>query len=640
MKQKAPHTPHIQAPAQLTEKKSSGARSLAPPNREISFTVPVEQDTGIVPIQKKENKTIARHSSSSQQVVQRYELKQIEKYELGNLLDLPKVKELGWDEASLDELVAWARNYKQINSTLQNVKREAWEKLKPLGSGEALNNQVLTTSTKGKDQKTTKALTNANTIQALPKVVMPLANMLAKKHGETIWPELKTQLPVIQKAYGIGTGSAAEIIAAQKSLQTWLLSKLSVGEVMSAQRSVGFEFEFARYDANDNLESHEVLGKSQVLSPLFKLPFVLETDSGKELEIGMPPLLIGLVNGGPDKVATGKLWATLRAMMGTIRDAHTGKTADKLPLAANGIGTGWAMTPDAAKLTVVKGRPGKAEKAKDQVYSQMNISLTPAEIAKFTAGKGKKRYQSYSHEFFGEAYDDMMKIFGNLDGEQSKVAAINISKGLSHLLAIPSINMFADRLHEYADYDVSSTVKETFGIWIKDSIPNIADNSLTDGDDRKEIRTLLTAKKAEIETKMGLVLAKAMVYIGRDMPYGDFPKKPEHIDDETYRAQKIAEYESAFKTELTLTLDTLINRLKARDPVYTENEGGEFGKERFPTRDKKIKIRRKKKKVIKAKGEGVRKETYVNIPQGEGEQEHMHLAEIRNENYMEDFLAD
>lgn len=618
-----------------------------PPESGISFTVQTKSYSSpashiqFATHQKENGTRPGVHTlSSAGQVVQRYELKQIEKHELGNILDLPKVKELGWDKASMDELVAWAKNYRQITSTIQNVKREAWEKLKPLGNGEALNNQVLNTPTKGKDQKTTHALNNANVIQVLPKVVMPLANLLAKKHGETIWPEIKTKLPVIQKAYGIGAGAAGEIIAAQKSLQEWLLSKLSVGEVMSVQRSVGFEFEFARYEADDDLESHEILGKSQALSPLFKLPFVLETDSGKELEIGMPPMLIGLVNGGPDKVATGKLWAVLRAMMGTIRDAHIDKLVNTLPLAANGMGTGWSMSAGAAAMKVVEGRPGKAARAKDQVYSQMNISLTPAEIAKFTAGKGKKGYKSYDHEFFGEAYDELMKVFANVAGVQSKVAAINISKGLSHLLAIPSINMFADRLHEYADYDVSSTVKETFGIWIKDSIPNIADNSLTDGDDRREIRLLLTNKKADIETLMKVILVKTMKYINLDLPYDDFPKKPEHVSDDAYREQKIAEYETAFNTELTLTLNTLIERLKAKDPVYTENKGGTFGKEHFPTRDTKIKVKRKKKKVIKAKGEGVRKETYVNIPQGEGEQEHMHLAEIRNEGYMDAFLGE
>jgi len=586
------------------------------------------------------NQPIENNKIVSQRLIQRYELKPFEAVEIRDLKKSPKAEELGWDEASIDRLVKWSKNMKQISSTIQNVKRAVWEEFEILESGDSLNNQILKTNKDGKDEKTIEALGNASIVDTFPNALHPLTKVLTRKHGKSILNTIKAKLPVINKAYGISTGVGREIIAAQKSFQDWLITQLSVGEIMSAQRSIGFEFEFARYENNgDALGAHAILGKSQNLSALFPLPFVLETDSGNELEIGMPPMLIGLINSGPDKTATAKLWNVLRAMMGAFRQANIDGAVNHLPLAAQGIGTAWVMNAASANLQLIAGRPSKAGKAKDQVYSQINISLTPKEIADFISGKGKARYKNYEHELFAEGYEGIMGLLAEATGEESKIAIIHISKGLSNLLAIPSINMFTESLYDdFAKYDVYSTVKETFGIWIKDSIPNIVDNSVTAGKERAEVLALLKKHKTGIEALLDGIMKKGMAFIAKDMPVV-FENKPDDFDHGAHKAQKLAQYLTAFTTELTLTLNTLISRLTNAKPMHTKNEGAQFGGEHFPTEDKRIKTKRKKPaKIIKAVGEGVRKETFVNIPQGIGKQEHMHLAEIRNEGYIDDFL--
>jgi hypothetical protein len=238
-----------------------------------------------------------------------------------------------------------------------------------------------------------------------------------------------------------------------------------------------------------------------------------------------------------------------------------------------------------------------------------------------------------------------MAILAGAKGKQSKTAVINISKGLSNLLAVPSINMFRDKAYDdFSKYDVYSTVKEVFGIWVKDSIPNIVDNSLTDADSRTEVYALLVSKKTDIEQEMDAIIKKAMKYNASDMPHY-FEHLGDTGDHQAYRNEKLAQYESAFTAELKLTINTLISRLSAAKPVYTKNEGSKFGAESFPTRDREVRdtssktaIRRRRKKIIDAQGEGVRKDTFVNIPKGEGDQEQLHLAEIRNEKQMDKFL--
>ena len=553
--------------------------------------------------------------------------------DIKNIKNQTNVKKLGWDSDSIDALVVWSKNEKQFCSTVMNVKRAAWEELRGLGDGTSLNNRVLDSAEKGRNDNTLNALNAAKAIQALPESVHALADILVAKHGKTALPALHKKLTIINNAYG--NGSAKEVIAAQKLWQDYLTTLLSPSEIMSAQRSVGYEFEFARYrnsdsdtDSDNTLKEHEILGQSANLTGLFKLPFVLETDSGDELEIGMPPMLIGLNKGGPDKQTASRLWTVLRGLMAKVRQDNLEKVVNTLPLEASGLGIGWSMSADATRVILEDGRPGKAINAKDQVYSQMNISLTPKEIAEFTHGKGRTQYKKYKtnwYEHFAPAYESVHKILEAAEGAQSKLAAIQISKGLSNLLAIPSISMFTEMPGRKTNVDVSSTVKETFGIWVKDSIPNIVDNTLTEGDERREVLELIKTNRVEIEAELEGYLREALAAVDSDLPPNS--------------AKNLESYEQAFKAELKLTLDTLISRLSQGRPSYTKNLGGKFGKESFPTRDSHIKREHhKSKKKIKARGDGVRKETFVNIQRGEGKQEHLHLAEIRNETYMDEYL--
>ncbi|NVM78412.1 hypothetical protein FHW83_004240 [Duganella sp. SG902] len=541
--------------------------------------------------------------------VQRYSPRPFERVELNNLPGVPGVAGFGWNGERLAALTAWSKSHKQLLHIAHNLRYDAWLRLQDL-PGAGFNNQVLKSAP---DESNADALAAAHIMQSLPVCLLPLARLLIEEHGEEVVPELKAKLPIVNAAYGIGSSTAAAVIAAQKGLQQWLLSKLDVNQIVSVQRSIGFEFEFARYHAPGELPAHLILGESAELSTLFKMPFVLETDSGNELEIGMPPMLIGLVEDGPDKDTISRLWPILRSTMKTIRDQHIDSPVNTLPLAGNGIGAGWNMKAAANNLTVVAGRPGKASASADQVYSQLNITLTPAEIARFTDGEGKRLYLSKSHEFFGKAYDAIRTILKSAEGTQGKQAAIHISKGLSNLLAVPSFLFQAEYPDVTGNADVSSTVKEVFGIWVKDSIPNIVDNALTDPEQRKAMRLLLSQKTVEIEAAMDKLMTDANDFLDGDFPFGT-------KDTEG----KLERYKNTFLVELGQTLLKLQQRLSADVPSYRVNPKLAFGEETFPDDE------------AASRGHGVRKDTFVNVPEGE---RRLHLAELRNDHFINSFLG-
>ena len=438
---------------------------------------------------------------------------------------------------------------------------------------------------------------------------------------------------VFAKAHG--QGSAAEITAAQSEYQNWLADSMSTKEIMDSHRSVGFEYEFASYCKEDGkspgLDAHIELGKSDELSPIFQMPFVLETDSEDELEAVTPPLLIADVGGEINRNAANAIYSAYKASLKALRDGNMPKIGENpkkklvdLDYAASGLGENWRYTRAMQGLWL--GKRLKHSGSTDRIYSQMNISLTAEEIADFT--------QTRSH--LGErnpfavvvtANTAVKKIFDtNLDGafqvyageagmspndarmawQNVSTAVTNICKGLAGLVSIPSILAENEGIKGESLF---SNVKEYCGMWIKDSIPNIVDSSLADPHSRSIMHALMVVSVDEVAEALGATVDGELKRIKAGVKeWFTWPFKTDSRAD-----TKLAEYKKTFKSELSTTFEMVMTRLEKPAPRRVGTKGiPEYGGERFGK-----------------EGLGVRKDTFVNIASGEART--LHLAEMRND---------
>lgn len=212
--------------------------------------------------------------------------------------------------------------------------------------------------------------------------------------------EFKSKKAIIENAFGFGTGNLKIIIDSQKIYQNWIISLLSKQEIMDSHRSIGLEYEFATFNGGD-LSSHEILAKSEILSNLFNLPFILETDSGNELELGTPPLLVEDINGKPNVISINRIHNIFKNVLQIIRDDHKDKLINTIPLENYGLGGNWTWEEKSDVLSMTDRN--KHLDSDKMIYSQLNISLTPEEAASYMDGEGKKKYNSYApraHEQF------------------------------------------------------------------------------------------------------------------------------------------------------------------------------------------------------------------------------------------------
>jgi hypothetical protein len=260
--------------------------------------------------------------------------------------------------------------------------------------------------------------------------------------------------------------------------------------VMSSHRSVGFEYEFAHHSLY--VGAHISLAVSEPFSRLFPVPFELETDSNEVVEIVMPPFVIpNAVDGGPDKK---KLAAVHKAMKKTMEGARDNGYDERstipelLPkLEKLGLGIKWQPQPSVQK----GGRCNKMHlkkindgKLKDNVYSQMNISLTGDESSHLIQTMQEhfsKDSNSAEKGILGNAYRALEQLAENKS--VPKQAVVHLHKAFANMLAIPSIMLknIEDLTEELPEnLDLSSEVKELFSVWVKDSVPNVLATTSTD----------------------------------------------------------------------------------------------------------------------------------------------------------------
>ena len=209
-----------------------------------------------------------------------------------------------------------------------------------------------------------------------------LAEPEARDEGEALDREIER---CENAAHGVDVSNTREITLAQEKYQKLLFEKMGTGQIMDTHRSVGFEYEFATYEVLNKaikIDSHNELGHSKPISPLFNIPFKLETDSDDELEVVTPPLLIANDENTINKGAAKILYSYYKESAKNLRDKNEGKVVSTLKMADEGFGHDWEFSGKARSLIISADRQ-KHRDGEDKIYSQMNISLTPEETADF-----------------------------------------------------------------------------------------------------------------------------------------------------------------------------------------------------------------------------------------------------------------
>jgi len=436
---------------------------------------------------------------------------------------------------------------------------------------------------------------------------MDILSIINPRYNNRIY---SSNLDLLRKAHAEGDFSINEIISAQREYQNNIYKVFNgdINKIMFLNRSIGFEFEFATYkfksDEKNQLPSHIELGKSESFSAIFNTPFILETDIYNELEIGIPPFLIANVNGKINKVAIDRIWQKLRITMQNINAEALDFSLIELGMIFEryGLGNGWQINNGNTDIVITKRKKHKS--LKHQVYSQLNISVTAKEIAEFLSCYGHIAYLPERFEYFSATYYLLYNaISANIRTNEGKIALVHICKGLCNLLAIPSLLLLKDQPEsKQNNKGVYSGVKETFGIWVKDSILNVIDYSLTDQLSREEVKKILIEIRSDIDKIMEYQIEKAMKIIRTQFGF-----------KEEYKNRTFIEYNN--------TISELIERLNNSSPRYIPNERNVlFKKESFP-----------------AQGNGVRRDTYVNIPSPNDLK--FHLAELRNDDHIENFTS-
>ena len=288
------------------------------------------------------------------------------------------------------------------------------------------------------------------------------------------------------EANPISISNISQFVKAQSEYQNIMNGYYSKAEIMRHHKSVGLEFEFANYANDAELKDHIDLSQSNSFSALFNLPFVLETDSGKELEIGFPPFLVFI--DGNEKTKIKNIWLTMRKKMSQIRASSQNENLNFLvnEIAKSGLGTGWSKVKQKYEAVKVSSERTKHYKGpeKDNVYSQLNISLSGSESAKYLKEVAERGMTTQAErELILPVHKDVSAALQSTWDEKSiegmtEEVFIHLAKSCTSIMAIPSVIIQDSQLLKEAGmtqglFDLQSTVKELHGIWVKDSLPNI-----------------------------------------------------------------------------------------------------------------------------------------------------------------------
>lgn len=422
-------------------------------------------------------------------------------------------------------------------------------------------------------------------------------------------------------------GGLTNLINSQKEWQDFLsTNNIPMATILSVHRSFGFEYEFATWELAPpntvDVPSHTEVGKSSPLGTLFNIPFILETDAQKELELVAPPLLAGGANGAINKGFISAVHTLFVNALVAFRTTHSASNTrvNALPF-NNHIGVGWNWNASGALIRVATAR-NKWDNKPNKIGYQLNIALTPHEIAaqfqKKSPGADEKHETVYNNILNRFYESDSYTSLSTQRQNAIDSALLLLSKGISNAIAIPTLSLVAETKKPWVSGDLHSHVKDLHGIWVKDNVPNITLAALKGNHiAQNDLRSIILSEKDWVSRH---ILTKIPDY-----------KPPKVAANDGVRAMqtahnkldtKVADTTSLKKTaeaEAIACLTKVAERLKTHEESPTKNVKTDFLAEKFGT------------------GDGVRKDTYANIPASGNKT--LHLAELRTNSTTDAFLA-
>lgn len=423
-------------------------------------------------------------------------------------------------------------------------------------------------------------------------------------------------------------GGLTALLDAQKEWQNFLSENaVPMPAILSVHRSFGFEYEFATWELAPpntvDVPSHTEVGKSAPFSPLFNTSFILETDAQKELELVAPPLLAGGANGIINKAFISQVHTlfinALVAFRGTHATANTHVNA--LPFNDH-IGTGWNWTASAGLIRVATARNKWAGKT-NQIGYQLNIALTPHEITeqfqKDSPGADNNQEAVYN-KILKRFHDS--EVYKGLESPKTEIdtALLLLAKGISNAIAIPTLSLVAKTRKPWFTGDLHSHVKDLHGIWVKDNVPNITLAAVKGNHQaQNDLRSIILSEKDKVARD---ILTSIPQYTPPKEVKGEntgiTAMREAHTKLDTAVKGGTTSLKKAAETEAIACLTKIAERLENHDETPAVNAKTDFLAEKFGT------------------GDGVRKDTYANIPVSGNKT--LHLAELRTNATTDAFL--
>lgn len=520
----------------------------------------------------------------------------------------------GWSAERLNELIVWASEYKQITNILGKMSYDEWNSIREAyADSSRLGNKI---------HMPDKQLDPELSPQGKKPAVEQLRtfNSYWAKKANPVHPDQ----------------SLLSLITHQRKYETILsaLSKEDGTAILDSHRTMGIELEFAQYGGPD-LGAHTELAVSND-SILKEVPgqWVLETDNNRKLEIGVPPVyVIDKETGGINIDVISSIRGIVKTALETARDKYKDKGAvnDFITEMPNqGLGKNWSKKAAMPQTLEFKGRTTYSEysgketevkpdlglhsghKENKYMYEQINLSMTADEIAE-NIEKQKKHEEGLParpYDWLGHLANQInVYLDSKMSGENLSSANILLSKGLAGIGALLDIR-------SHGSDGVASSVKEIFGIWIKDNTPNLVVSAVMGNRNAYEQLSGFTNDtkkrgKPQRATRHARDISEMII---------EAVRKSRNWYDEDDGKVLPAE-KSAIRNEVKATLVKIYDLIPADE--WITNPSIHYGAEPFDG--------------IHA-GLGVRKDTFVNIPSGESRK--LHLAEVRSDWTIDKFTAD
>ena len=516
----------------------------------------------------------------------------------------------GWNVERLNRLIEWAAKYKQITSVLGKMSYGEWNSIQEAYKYSSILGNKIYMPDKQLDPEQS------------PQGKKPTMEDL--RAYNSYWSKKANPVSPNQ--------NLISLITNQRKYET-IISALSKNDrtfILDSHRTMGIELEFAQY-AGPDLGAHTELAVSND-SILQNVPgeWVLETDDNQKLEIGVPPMyVIDTETGGINIDVISSIRGIVKTALETSRDKYKdgGTISDFVAEMPNqGLGKNWSKKAMALSSLAFKGRTTYTYSGREEVnpalglhsgteknkymYEQINLSMTAAEIA-----ENIERQKIHEKVLSPRSYDwlsnlaNQINIYldSKMDNKHLSSAKNLLSKGLAGIGALPDISA-------HASDGVASSVKEIFGIWIKDNTPNLVVSAALDDRSACEQLSGFTndvkkRKKPRRATRHTADISEMIIDALRK-------SRNQIFEGDVSEKEKLA-----IRNEVKATL----LRIHALIPVdrWIRNESVHYGKETFDG--------------IHA-GLGVRKDTFVNIPSGEKRK--LHLAEIRSDWTIDKFTQD